>query len=94
MNYFKRSGPDFHIPDLNACSQNSQEGYKAILEKRRKEEARKNPNAKCKVVVKSTVTVGEAKASSMASSKALMEKVLAVFINLIKSFASLFCFLR
>ena len=48
--------------------------FKMILQKRKQEEA-KNPNAKCKVVIKDTVTVGEAKSSSMTSSQQLLVKV-------------------
>lgn len=66
---------DFVIPDLNACSQRTQDGYKMILEKRRQEEAKKNPNSKCRVVVKETVTVGEAKPASVQNSKALLQKI-------------------
>lgn len=46
-----------------------------ILEKRRQEEAKKNPNSKCRVVVKETVTVGEAKPASVQNSKALLQKI-------------------
>ena len=46
-----------------------------ILERRRQEEAKKNPNAKCKVVVKESVTVGEAKPTSIQNSKLLLQKI-------------------
>ena len=46
-----------------------------ILEKRRQEEARRNPNAKCRVVVKDTLKVGEAKPEAVTNSKEMLKKV-------------------
>jgi len=68
--------PDFFIPDLNSCSQKTQDGYKMILEKRRQEEASRNPNTRCRVVVKDTLKVGEAKPESVSNSKEMLKKVL------------------
>ncbi len=46
-----------------------------ILEKRRQEEAKRNPNTKCRVVVKDTLKVGEAKPEAVSNSKEMLKKV-------------------
>lgn len=70
------TGADFFIPDLNACSQTTQDGYKMILQRRKEEEAKRNhSNPKCRVVVKENMNVGEIKPASITNSKTLLLKI-------------------